>query len=249
MKNISTVFLFFFLQTAINAQEVSLRPKFFTLRNARISTALGFEGGYNRFNGSPKELKNVMDSSSFVCYNLSFDLYAPNSFLGFMVEANLGDWNLNMISPQNNESFLIRTIEIPFYLKLRFGRIEKNSRMWLVAGVSYIKPIAVYRKFNYEATDRNKSQLNGVKTLTGMLGYEQYLGERNNFKAKNPKGTYDRMRFVLFLRYSYILDNRLNSNYYQSSSINSILKDYKGFKLEDMSISLGIKYFFRLGIF
>jgi len=245
MKNIILILIFLIVQLELCAQEVRLSPKFFTLRNARISTALGFESGLNRFNGLPVELNDVIDSNKFFNYSLSVDLYAPNSFLGFMVEANVGDWNLHLRDKQNEESFLVRTIEFPFYLKLRFGRIEKTSRLWLVAGASYIMPLAVHRNYNYDPVDRDLSQVNGVKVLTGMFGYEQYFGERNDNKAKNPKGTYDRMRFVLFLRYSYILDNRLRYRYYQSSSTNSILKDYNNFNFKDMSVSAGIKYFIR----
>lgn len=249
MKNILTVFFLFFLLTALNAQEVSLKPKFFTLRNARLSTGLGFEAGYNRYNGFPNDLNTVIDSSKFGCYSLSLDLYAPNSFLGFMVEANYMSWDLTLRNTYNYESFDVRSLEIPFYLKFRFGRIESNGRLWLVAGVSYIMPLAVHRRFNNENVDQNITQLKGVKVLSGMLGYEQYLGERKDFKAKNPKGTYDRMRFVLFLRFSYVLDSQLNYNYYQSSMNNSILNDYQSFNFKNMSASLGIKYFFRLGIF
>jgi len=249
MKNILTVFFLFFLLTALNAQEVSLRPKFFTLRNARLSTGLGFEGGYNRYIGFPDGLRSVIDSSKFGCYSLSFDLYAPNSFLGFMVEANYMSWDLTLRKSYNNESFDVRTLEIPFFLKFRFGHIEKNGRIWILAGASYIIPLAVYRQYNNERVDQNISQVNAIKVLSGMIGWEQYLGERKDFKAKNPKGTYDRMRFVLFLRFSYALDNQFNPSYYQTSNNISILNDYQGLKFKDMSFSLGIKYFFRLGIF
>lgn len=249
MKISLTIILLFFCLSFLHSQEVSLPSKFCTMRNARISTGIGFEGGYNLFNGTPPSLKNVIDSSSFSSYSLSFDLYAPNSFLGFMTEANYGNWELTLNDSRNTEYFLIRTLEIPLYVKLRFGKIENSHRLWLVVGASYIAPLSVYRTYNNLQTDRNMNQVNGVKVLTGMFGYEQYFGERKDFKAKNPKGTYDRMRFVLFLRYSYILDSRLNSKYYQSSNITSILNNYDGFNFKDMSVSGGIKYFIRLGIF
>lgn len=249
MKKVIFFTLLVFYLLELNAQEVSLPPKFFTLRNARISTGLGFDWGVNLFNGTPQELNNIIDSSRTFNYCLNFDLYAPNSFLGFMVGINYGNWKTYFKKDQIYESIFVRTIELPLYLKLRFGRIEKTSRLLLLLGASYIIPISISRNYSYSYADDNINQVQGIKTLTGMFGYEQYLGERSSYKANNPKGTYDRMRVVFFLRYSYALDGRINTNYYQSSKTNSVLNEYPGLEYTDMSITFGILYFFRLGIF
>jgi len=254
------ILLILFLWVSIfetQAQEVSLPPKFFTLRNARISGGFGFETGWAsnnkgllyRYRGSPMELNSVIDSATYGTWNLGFDLYAPNSFMGFLIEADYGSWDLNIHKDQSTESFVVRTLEIPFYLKLRPGSIEKSGHVWLVLGASYIIPIGIDRVSISGITDHDKSQLNGVKVLTGMLGYEYFFGELAENKVNNPKGACDRMRIVLFTRFSYLLDSRLNSEYYQSPNKSSILSDYQGFDYKDYVVTFGIKYFFRLGKF
>lgn len=249
MKTIFATLFLAFVIVGVQAQEVSLPPKLFTLRNARLSMGLGMERGFVKYSGSPAEFGSLIDSCEYNVYGASFDLYAPNSRLGFMVEANYGNWDLGFHNSQNREYLFVRTLELPLYLKLRFGRIEATSRMWLLAGASYIIPLKVYREFNYDFTDRNKSQINAVTVLTATFGYEQYFGERSYNKTNNPKSTHDRMRIVFFARYSYLLNSRINSNYFTPENTISILNEYDNLAFNDYVISFGIKYFFRIGKF
>jgi len=249
MKNILTTLILLFVVIGMKAQEVSLPPKLFTLRNSRLSMGLGMERGQSFYTGIPAEFGNSIDLCETNAYTASFDLYAPNSRIGFMFEANFGNWELEFHDSQSSEYFFVRTLELPLYLKLRFGRIEATSRMWLLAGASYIIPLNVIRNYNDEYEDTDKSQINTVGVLTATLGYEQYFGERADYKANNPRGTYDRMRIVFFARYSYLLNSRINSDYYNTRNVHSNINDYDNFVFNDYIISIGIKYFFRIGRF
>jgi hypothetical protein len=82
-----------------------------------------------------------------------------------------------------------------------------------------------------------------------MIGYELYLsyGKKNRAYGES-KSDKDNMRGVLFLRINYKLQNMFNPNYSKFNPSTSAIGDYDRFDYRNLAISLGVKYFFRLGI-
>jgi len=247
-KNILILFLLFLI-IEMQAQEVSLPPKFFTLRNARICGGLGAELGHGPGNSTTNGLKKAVDSVNFDRFHLAFDLYAPNSFIGFSIEGIFELYDLSMHDTLYAERIITNSIEVPFFIKFRFGKITKACHWYIMPGASYFIPLQVNRKIHNLGNDNQIAQANGMKTLTNEFGIEVFWGERSDLKAKRPRGTWDRNRFALFVRYTYYIDSRFNADYYHNNNVKSIFNKFDNFIYKDQAVTIGAKYYFRLGRF
>lgn len=205
--------------------------------------------------GNPGEINKFIKTGDYTSYSIGFDLYSPNSLFGLGIEANYVRWRLSMGDTSKvsflKENFEVNSCEFPFYIKLKPGRIDRNHALWLTLGGSYQIPINVQRTAKNDTSiltnDNNILQVNsGIKTIQAMLGLEFYLPEKTS-KRNGYKSNFDRTRILLYMRYTYLLDSRLNADYYQSGEVKSIFSRYPNFSYKDQLITFGVKLFFRIG--
>ncbi len=231
-------------------QDIKFPPKFLTFRNARISLGLGVElglagDGYH-FLGQPDDLEiSFVDKTPFVGLNLAFDIYAPNSILGLYTEVNYGISEFSIGRNGLFDDIRISQIEVPVFLKFRFGAIDSRSHFLLLMGGSYSVPIKLENGNGFGFLKDKKEKLNNFLGIGGMLGYELSLGGDDSKDTKQPKSELDKMRIILFVRPNYKLDNLFNTEH-PEQILSSVPNNQLDFK--DLTISVGIKVFIRLGV-
>lgn len=245
MRKWAAIVLFVFCALGAASQELKMKPRFISFRNARVSMGLGFEMSlatkpailYHSVGTIPSDTKlSLQDSFPYLGISLAFDIYSPNSVVGLYSELSYSIYRFGFKDEQlgYSDNFDVRALEIPLYLKFRPGTMgSKRVKMWLLLGGSYVVPIS---------TSRNGSRGNYVNHYPGVggaIGMEAKLGRKTlGIDA-------DKARFVIYLRANYSLTNKLNVNKLQSE-IGVAGIDYSKTDYRDVIVSLGMKLLFRV---
>ncbi len=258
MKTILTIFCIF-QSVIIFGQKIKYPPKFFTLRNARIAVGPGIDLAittnanslwlkYQGVSTNNKLGVIPLDTLPLINLNLALDLYAPNSFISFYSEIRYSTFNFTLEASNQVEAFRTDNLDIPLYLKMRFGSIEKRWHLLWMLGGGYTIPLNVTRnelinvRGNYQEIelDNNNKQFIKSSYLGSMVGLECFLGKNlgNNY-------TWDKVKVILFAKFNYRMSNMINNDY-SNFKKNSILFNYENFDLRESHFTIGASVFLRL---
>lgn len=249
------VSIFMFKPKNIYAQEIdNFKVKPFSLHNAKFSFGLGIDGSFTPFNikaNQPKSMKVIykdprVDSFdvSYVSAGISFDFYSPNSLMGLMFGVNysFSDFTVTDVSKTNFDYFSINRLEFPAYLRLRPGKRDAKEHLLILFGGVYNLPISGTRKLitksftNYyqeDSIDNSIDQFNSFLSISTSIGFEFFEGKKNN------------SRMTAYINFDYPLGNALNNDYKDfKPGGNSTLSDFSNFKIIQLRIAIGLRYFF-----
>lgn len=240
----------------LSAQIVEgLRPKFFTLRNARLSLGGYLNGnltnaqGKNYLNAFTGNLPNdvsiqfMPEDFPYLSGGLQFDLFAPNSLLSLSLGAEYNLFNFQI----ENEASQITTVEaqsfrIPAYLKFNIGKIHSQMKGLLMTGGIYSIPTS-YAGLGPNGASRETSTLANTFSLS-LLGGVQYrfIGdEKEKFDigdSGNLQGEYTRV--WLFVRGDLLMESLFNPTFPADNQLGA------GFDYRDLNITVGLAFFFGL---
>ncbi len=240
-----------------NSQDIKVRPKLFTLHNAKFSLGAGLESSFAKsfiINSSkPDNLKTIYQDPRlakeqrnvpYVSYGLVFDLYSANSVIGLLSGFDFSEFNLGVQRGDSTTDLMaISRFEIPLYLKFRFGKVDGRAHFLFILGGVYSNPISCKRE-QFDArygdlttvNDESKEQLKSNFSMSGGIGYEFFIdGHRH-------------LRVALFSKLTYPNSNYLNPDYSEfKPSGNSVLRNYPGFDVREYRITLGFKIMYQFG--
>ncbi len=257
-----------FADTA-HAQDVKFKKKFISSRNTRVSLGVGLEGAFSGKKGNSIMSWNVGTTRAKYDYldktgdttqsfdylygaaGLMIDVYSPNSILGLCFGANYSFYGFRVFDKSKTrfDRFDISSVEIPVYLKLRFGPKESTHHFWWQLGASYSMPLIAKRYYSGTGvTESNRQMAQGNFAVGTMIGFEQFISYGKNSSAYGAeKSDKDNMRMILFLRINYKLQSILNKNYSKFNEFSSAIGSHTNIDYRDLTLSLGVMYFFRLG--
>lgn len=262
-------FLTFLFATFSSAQEVKFKKKFISSRNTRGSLGVSLEGAFSGKKGNSLMSWNVgntrakydyLDKSGDTTQSFDYlygavgamiDVYSPNSILGLCFGANYSFYGFRIFDKTKTrfDRFDISSVEIPVYLKLRFGPKESTHHFWWQLGASYSVPLIVKRYYSVTGvTESNRQMAQGNFAVGTMIGFEQFISYGKNSRSYGTeKSDKDNMRMILFLRINYKLQSILNKNYSKFNEFSSAVGSHQNLDYRDLTLSLGVMYFFRLG--
>lgn len=232
----------------VESQEVNFPPKFFTFRKARLGLGAGFEVGGEGILGldaKPDGIKkgpiiiNQDTSQHTYAYGLGLDLYSPFSLLGFYGEVNYNAIKIRYTVDENfKNDYEVSYLEVPLYLKIRTGGVQKRSHFLLLGGAGYSFPIGVKYNNSFVGSDNNKDRLSNNISYKGAIGYE-FIPGRKDYKNS---AIYDVARFVIWIKFTYRKSpfNTNYSNFLIYPVANSELK------FNDYFFQIGFRFFLRI---
>ncbi|MEX0997618.1 MAG: hypothetical protein WDZ45_11255 [Flavobacteriaceae bacterium] len=259
MKNLLSLFVllsysfFAFGQASVGAS-AGIEKKPFTTENFRLTTAIGYdlgfagtkgETGLMNASGTPDDDSFFYSSIPNQTISLELDAYSPTSVIGFMggVGINFQEYNITDANKTVSDSLKTTNIEIPLYVKARFGNALSRSHFWLAAGGGY--------SFTTKATLHQKNlttglvsdevdakdQFSSLPFLSAMVGYEFMAGNAEE------KVNRDAVRFLLFAKVNYDLGSRVDDG---ALIANSALTTFQEPDYNFLRISFGAKILLRL---
>jgi hypothetical protein len=258
MKAINLL-IFYFTLVGVSGQSVALSPKLFSLRNARLSLGGAYGTNFNPVNSTSNSSSNdeinfqdyftahrynvaksvnigyIKDASPLTNLGLSLDLYAPNSFTSIYSEANYALYSFGL--GNNAERFDIHALEIPVFLKLRFGKIHDKVHFMVMPGYGFGN-IVTYQR-NAEKAD--KTQLTRYNNLQATFSID-YGFNFNNYTSQKNK-VYDDARVVVFFKGIHRPNNFFNTQF-PTAIINGI--DNSSLNFQELNVITGMQMFFKL---
>lgn len=247
---ITSLLLMSFL--AVYSQDVSVGTKFFTSQGMKVALSIGADvtwAGENGKTGLINEFGTISNDNIYFSkypntnYNFGVDIYSSLSKLGFYIEAGINKQEYTIISEDNIriDSIVNTNIEIPAYLKFRFGKLESKSHMWLAlgAGYSYVSKSKTIIKDDFNVIEiDSKNNFKPSYFLSSIVGYELIIPFANS--QGRPIYDRDNFRMLFYAKANYDMSNRFNSStdvFYQNQEL-------KFFRL-----SFGIKIIMRISKF
>jgi hypothetical protein len=249
--------LYFIIFNGVTAQEVEISPVLFTTKQLKVSADVGFDLNWANKNGESGLMKlqgtttneNIKFSSiPSVTANLGVDIYSSFSLLGFYLG---GAYNRHEFSIHNNNTQVIDSVrtsslEIPLYLKFRFGKVKSKSHLVVGLGGGYSIPLSTELnsfKNNILINESTKDKLyKPTPFVSSIIGYEFLL------PSLSSKGNeiYDRdnFRILLYAKANYDLSDRINQDMLVSNQ--SSISQVNNIQLQYLQISFGLKIFVRL---
>jgi len=256
MKYLSIIFFcFYFLN--LDAQIVDLKPSIFTLQNARVSVGLTINGNFangesesfmNQFTGTlPDDVEVKFDTTQGLpnlSLGVNFDIFSPNSNIGFLAGVEYNKNTFQLVEQETKISYFeVSKINIPFYLKWKFGAVHAQGNAFLAAGAVYGIPFKYSKKNGLEEI-KDKNNLENTLSLSSILGYQMRLVKNVKLESNTNEhgvvnGEYSRI--FLFLRADYALGNTFNT-----ASTNQILTSYSNAEIDykNLAVTIGASIFF-----
>lgn len=290
IKFILIGFVSVLISFCLQAQDdlIGVQPSIFTLRNSRIT--LGIIGHSNIagkisdsadarpfiqfFGGELPDSSLEFDFESidfpYSALGLSLDLFSPNSRIGLAIS---GEYNLsNYLITNSNNRYLFKSnrINLPFYLKYKFGSIngkeagDGRENTFLAVGPYASIPISLIRTVGGVEENLKDVQINsyGISIMFGLvLRYYKENAIKNaeenasNRQKRNSDddssigkliddtigGYYtESPRTWAFIR----LDHILTDNFDQNISSNIIPNSINPFSYKATNVTVGIAFFF-----
>lgn len=256
MKYLSIIF-FCFNFINLNAQIVDLKPSVFTLQNAKVSVGFTINGSIangesksfmNQFTGVlPSDVEVRFDTTQGfpnLSLGVNFDIFSPNSNIGFLAGVEYAKNTFQLVEQGTNINYFeINQINIPVYLKWKFGNVQSQGNAFLAAGAAYGIPFKYSKKNSVEEIS-DKNDLKNTLSLSSILGYQVRLVKNVKLESNTNEhgvvnGEYSRV--WLFLRADYALGNTFNE-----TSTNNILTSYSNseFEYRNLGFTIGASIFF-----
>jgi hypothetical protein len=253
-STILTIVLFFVTYTY--SQDVAISQKFFTTTNMRLSVDLGADmswAGKNGKTGLMSQIGNIdedlisYDKNPNTTINIGFDIYSPNSTLGFYIGTSFNNQKYTIKNNINQvrDSITSRNTEIPFYLKLRFGKVNRKGHFWLALGGGYSFPSKTERithQNNVILSENDDSDIfQSTPFLSSIIGYEYIIPSGSNEKTMYNR---DNFRVLLYAKANYDLGNRIDPDF--EFLPNTSLIHLENPEIKFLRISFGIKILMRI---
>jgi hypothetical protein len=253
--------LVFLLSTNNYGQDVKISKKFFSADNQRVGIGVNFDMSWAGDEGKTGMMKsigaNINDDNIFygkipnMSFGLGLDYYSPKSILGFYAEVNYNKQEYSIRNPSfpAHDSLKISNIEIPIYVKFRFGSMNGHNHAWLALGAGYSMPSKVeMRSYNdntnvlFNSSD-DKKMVASMPYASVILGYELILP----FSEANGQEEFDRdgFRIMFYTKINQDLGNRLNPDYNAGSLSNHVIETFSNRELKFRRISAGLKVLMR----
>lgn len=251
------IILFCFSFIKLNAQMVDLKPSVFTLQNAKVSVGFTFNGNFangesksfmNQFMGElPDDVEVRFDTTQGLpnlSLGLNFDIFSPNSNIGFLVGVEYAKNTFQLVEQGTNINYFeVSKINIPVYLKWKFGSVQSQGNIFLAAGAAYGIPFTYSKKNSIEEVS-DKNDLQNTLSLSSILGYQIRLVKNVKLESNTNEhgvvnGEYSRI--WLFLRADYALGNT-----FHEGSTNQILSSYSNADVvyKNLGFTIGASIFF-----
>jgi len=226
------------------------------LRNSRISLGANISANWANGNGDtgmninigelPEKLEVKFDTTQGLPYlsaGILFDWFAPNSRLGFVFGVDYNSSNFQLTDELNSiNSFSIKRIQVPFYLKWKFGKIHSKTNGLFLLGALYSVPIQYTRSYQGISSDL-KDELQNTLSLSSMFGLQFRLAGKEKIDTELLNGIIELEypRFWVFVRADMHMKNIFNPE-----SPNLIIPNYRNDEIDyrDINISVGIAFFF-----
>lgn len=257
MKTIHLL-IFYFVLVGVSGQSVALSPKFFSLRNARLSLGGAYGTNFNPVNTSGSSSNNeinlqdyftahrynvpqslnvgyVADASPLTNLGLSLDLYAPNSFASIYSEANYALYSFGLGS--NAERFDVHALEVPVFLKLRFGKMHNKFHFMVMPGYGFGNIVAYQRN----AAKADKTQLTQYNNFQATFSIDYGFNFNSYTNQKNE--IYDDARVVVFFKGIHRPTNFFNTQF-PATIVNGI--DNSSLNFQELNVIAGMQMFFKL---
>lgn len=256
MKRIDRIaILFVLIFNVVVSQDVPIDPAFFTTKNMRIGISLGGDTSVGIESDNRRQLLvvspvgqtngaeiNLEKPSTNFSLNIGLDVYSPNSILGFFTEinANFLDYQVGQENGSGIDLISSLNLEIPAYIKFRFGKVNRNGHTWVALGGGYS---IVSRSMQNDVVFKGENSfLNNTAYLSGMFGLESIVP----FKGSKGEEIFNRdnYRSLLFVKFNYDLNNRVDNTFNLDNS--TVLGNLPNASLKFLRISIGLKIIFRV---
>lgn len=235
-------------------QDIAIEKSFFDIENFRLGAALGYDLSWAGDDGGTALMStngSIDDDQFFYAgtptqtYFLGLDAYSPTSTLGFLggVGLNFQEYSIRGQNGALIDSIKTTNIEIPLYLRMRFGKVLSRGQFWLALGGGYSinSKAEIIQKTSdgtILSTSEENKQFNSQPFVSSIIGYEIQLGG-----DKGEEYSRDAFRVLLYAKANYDLGNRLEEKSVPSSSA---IGSYSEPSIEFLRISIGLKVLLRL---
>jgi len=243
------VHLFFSIKS--NSQrQLKIPTKLFTTYNTKFSIAVGGDLSYDRINSNnvimyPIKSVGKLNDDNFVFREIAnwsagvgLDIYAPLSLISFYIGAEFNSQKYVIKESLNNKFDRINNwnIEVPLYIKFRFGKPMGISHWWLALGAGYSIPLQTELRYTLDNNslleNNNNDFFKSIPYTSVMIGYEVYL--------QSVKRSRNNLRILIYLKGNYDLDNRVNLNTVFPD--NSVLSELNNLDIQFLRLSIGLKF-------
>ena len=264
MRKLILLVAAFSLCAAANLQAqpklLDIKPKLFTLRNARLTLGFLYHGSFLSEEqqplfqkvsaGLPADGKVEYGGTTFpyLSGGLHLDWFSPNSRIGLNLgaEYNLHDFSISAAG--DTYKYAIGRVIVPVALRYRFGSVHSRNNAFLMAGAFYSLPLNLTRSFGGSEQTLSEVQQNALG-LTSSLGYEVRLtkkqAEEQAEASKQETGkavlTSEYPRIWVFLRVDH-----LPGSLFAPGGSGRIIPgtSLSGFELSTTNVSFGASFFF-----
>lgn len=259
MKYFQFVLFLFICSASYGQIEANkLSKEFFTTENMKLAIAIGAEVTPVGDTGSTALISTngnidkgqLSFGAPNASYSLGFDIYSPQSKLGFLIDPtlNLQNYSIQETNAPLRDSISISNLELPFYLKLRLGNPLSKSQFWWALGGGYSIPLRVEQNFfeisssnSLVATIEEKDMFRPLPYASTIIGYELNLAF-----GESDKEVYERdgVKLLFYAKANYDLGNRINPefNFGTDTSLGNISDP----DLQLLRISFGVKVLLRI---
>ena len=258
MKYVKLLILLLICSTSYGQIEANkLSKEFFTTENLKLAISIGGdltpvgdsgETVLIKSNGNI-EKSQLSFSSPNASYSLGFDIYSPQSKLGFFIDPtyNLQNYSIQETNAPLRDSISISNLELPIYLKLRLGNPLSKSQFWWAVGGGYSIPLNVEQNYfdvdtnNIVATIEEKEMFKSLPYISTIIGYELNLAF-----GESDKEIYERdgIKMLFYAKANYDLGNRVNEDF--NFGTNTSLGNISEPDLQFLRFSFGIKFLLRI---
>lgn len=254
-----TILIYSIAFSQTEADGIIIEKSFFKFEkgNTKVGMTFGFDYNPTSENGKsgviiPKGSLLNEHLRHYKSGNISvgFDIYSAESILGFYLapSLNIHDFTINHPNAPFIDSMATSNLDLPFYFKLRIGKILKRDNITLAFGGGYSIPLMLNREFIEKSTDRilnidrdETNIFNSTPYISTILGWEIIIASQK----KSGEHIYDRddFRLLIYTKANYDLDNRINPNF--DFGFNTSLGHYTNPSLRFLKFGFGIIIQFR----
>lgn len=228
--------------------------KFFSLKQAQIAIGIGADLGLDN---STKDFGKYKVDSTFLSgmrIPIAFDIYAPNSFLGFQFGVGLRSNSFVLTDKSNSKiqtKFIFDNLTLPFYLKLRPGNHLKRHHFLALLGGSYnISSTVKQIDMSSQNTIEISKPLKNFFTPELSLGYELSLGKKAIQLESKPdddvltRKLAEKTEFCRF--YFYVRLSQLNNDIFKPDFNILGMNPSAAWNYKNTQIYIGFSAYFRL---
>lgn len=238
-------------------KEFKFPTKFISFKHAALSMGadVSFTGRDLYFIETKPDYETLLpkDNRFLFLGNVLFDIYAPNSLIGFEFGLGYKYSKITMNRSLNYSEFSLTYITVPFFIKIRPGNHLNRGHFLMLLGANYNLPLDAKVKdiFSGNPNEQGKNILTNQLIAEVSLGYEYSMGKKSLNLNDIYAGANDFTnlilsntaisRFYFYFKGGYALNNTFVPTYIWDGY--SVGADWN---LKTHYVALGFCYYFRL---